>query len=70
MLLPAVTTLGSEVSGGTVLGRTISPYTFAELEVFTAPFRRSITVLVRQGTTKVEPGDYGYMIGNLETATT
>lgn len=60
--------LGSSVPKGTVLGRVISPYTFEELETITAPFDPSILVLVRQSVTRIEPGDYMYMIGNGETA--
>lgn len=60
--------LGSSVPKGTVLGRVVSPYTFEELETITAPFDPSILVLIRQSVTRIEPGDYMYMIGNGETA--
>ena len=68
MLVPEVTTLHTRLAKGTVLGRTVSPYSFEELEVFRAPFEPSLTVLVRQGVNRVNPGDFGYMIGDLSSA--
>jgi predicted deacylase len=60
--------LGEEVAKGTVLGRIVSPYTFEELETVTAPFDPSLLVLVREAVTKVDPGDYGFMVANGATA--
>lgn len=60
--------MGSEVRGGTVLGRVVSPYSFEVLEVIRSPFERGIVVLAHQTADVVEPGIYGYMIGNLATA--
>jgi hypothetical protein len=68
MLVPEVTTLHTRLGKGTVLGRTVSPYSFDELEVFRAPFEPSLTVLVRQEVCRINPGDFGYMIGDLSTA--
>ena len=68
MLVPEVTTLHTRLARDTVLGRTISPYSFEELEVFRAPFEPSLTVLVRQEVCRINPGDFGYMIGDLSTA--
>jgi len=68
LLIPGVTEMGSEVPGGTVLGRIVSPYSFKELEVIRSPFDRGIVVLTHQTADVVEPGIYGYMIGNLATA--
>ncbi len=68
LLLPEVTTMGGEVAGGTVLGRVVSPYSFEELEVIRCPFDRGIVVLTQLTANVVEPGIYGYMIGNLATA--
>jgi uncharacterized protein len=56
--------LGEEVAKGTVIARIVSPYTFEELEVVTAPFDPTILVLVRERVTKVDPGDYGFMFAN------
>jgi hypothetical protein len=68
LLLPEITTLHSEHPRGAVLGRTLSPYSFAELEVLRAPFERNITVLIRPTPCRINPGDFGYMIGDLATA--
>jgi len=66
--VPHVTGMNAKVAGGTTLGRIVSPYTFETLETFTSPFARGITVLLRQNPTRIQPGDYLYMIGNLDTA--
>jgi hypothetical protein len=68
LLVPEVTALGAEVKGGTVLGRVVSPYTLETLETIRSPFERGVTVLLRANITKIQPGDYMYMIGNLDTA--
>jgi predicted deacylase len=68
LLLPDVTALHAEIPKGTILGRTLSPYSFNELETLRAPFERSITVLIRPGPCRINPGDFGYMIGDLATA--
>ena len=67
-LLPEVTSLHTELPKDAALGRTLSPYSFAELEVLRAPFERNITVLVRPTPCRINPGDFGYMIGDLATA--
>lgn len=60
--------LGESVAAGAVLGRVVSPYTFEVLEEVTAPFDSSLLVLVRESVTKVDPGDYGFMVANGATA--
>jgi len=60
--------LGEQVPKGTVLGRVVSPYTFQTLEVVEAPFDPSIIVLTRERFTKVDPGDYGFMVADGATA--
>jgi predicted deacylase len=57
-----------ELPAGTLLGRVRSPYTFEVLEELRAPFARNVVVLLRQGVTAVNPGDYAYMLGDLEGA--
>lgn len=59
--------LGEEISGGDVLGRVISPYTFKELEVIKNPVKKGIMILSHLTRDVIHVGDYGYMIGNLET---
>ncbi|HYU17396.1 MAG TPA: succinylglutamate desuccinylase/aspartoacylase family protein [Chloroflexota bacterium] len=61
--------LGQEVAGGTVLGRVVSPYSFETLEEIRAPFSRGYMILLRGAITRVNPGDYAYMVANAETAT-
>ena len=56
--------LGQVIPGGSVLGRVISPYTFEELEVITAPFEKNFMILLRGAITRVNPGDYAYMVAN------
>jgi predicted deacylase len=60
--------LGKEVRGGTLLGRVVSPYSFETLEEIRAPFDLGYVILLRGGMMRVNPGDYGYMVANAETA--
>lgn len=60
--------MSTEIPRGTLLGRVVSPYTFETLEEFRAPYSRNVVLLLRQGITAVNPGDYGYMLGNLDGA--
>jgi predicted deacylase len=60
--------LGQEVAGGTLLGRVVSPYTFETLEEIRAPFDRGYMILLRGALMRVNPGDYGYMVANAESA--
>jgi len=70
ILVPAVhvPNLGSEVPGGTVLGRIYSPYTFDLLETIEAPFPHSLLVLVRDNLAPIHPGSFMYMVGNADSA--
>ncbi|HET9014270.1 MAG TPA: succinylglutamate desuccinylase/aspartoacylase family protein [Thermomicrobiaceae bacterium] len=56
------------VARGHLLGRTFSPYTFEEVERFEAPFDRTVLILLRGAVTRVQPGDYAYMLGMLDEA--
>jgi uncharacterized protein len=60
--------LGTEVAGGTLLGRVVSPYSFETLEEMRSPFDRGIIILLRGAIMRVNPGDYGYMVANAATA--
>jgi predicted deacylase len=60
--------LGSRVPKGTLLGEIVNPYSFEVLERVEAPFEASILILGRESVTKVDPGDYGYMVANGATA--
>lgn len=60
--------LGEAVGEGLELARVVSPYTFETLETIVAPFEPTLLVLVREALTTVEPGDYGFIVGNGATA--
>jgi predicted deacylase len=60
---------GTTVPGGTVLAEIVSPYTFEVLETLSAPYDTSLVVLSRNYITRVQPGDYAFMIGDGVTAT-
>lgn len=62
--------MGREVRQGTLLGRVRSAHTFETLEELRAPFARNVVLLLRPGITAVNPGDYAYMLGNLDGART
>ena len=60
--------LGERIAGGAVLGRVVSPYTFEELEVIRSPVQSAeggIMILSHLTRNLVQPGDYGYMVGDL-----
>ena len=66
LLVPAVgiDQIGSAVEQGTLLGTVVNAQTFEPLEEIHAPFERSLLVLLRGVTTRIEAGDYAYIIGN------
>jgi hypothetical protein len=55
--------LGETIEKGAVLGRVVSPYTFEELEVIRNPVPEGVIILSHLTRNVVEPGDYGYMVG-------
>ena len=60
--------LGEEIAGGAILGRVFSPYTFDQLEEITNPVPTGIMILSHLSRNLVQPGDYGYMVGDLAGA--
>ena len=60
--------LGNVIGEGAVLGRVVSPYSFETLEVIKSPVRHGIMILSHLNRNLVEPGDYGYMVGDMDTA--
>ncbi len=58
--------LGRVLPRGTVLGTVISPYTFETLEEIVAPFEENLLLatLFQQPFTRVNPGDYGYIVAD------
>ncbi|KGX91733.1 succinylglutamate desuccinylase/aspartoacylase family protein [Pontibacillus marinus] len=59
--------VGTVIEGEQVLSRTYNPRTFEEVEVIKTPFERSLVILTRGAFQKVNPGDYGFMLGNMDT---
>ena len=55
--------LGEPIQENAVLGRVISPYSFEELEVIRNPLKNGWMVLAHLSENLVQPGDYGYMVG-------
>jgi hypothetical protein len=55
--------LGEAIEKGAVLGRVVSPYTFDVLETIESPVPGGIMILSHLTRNVVEPGDYGYMVG-------
>jgi hypothetical protein len=52
------------VPKGTLLGRIVSPQSFAELDRIVAPFEQTEIMMVRDRISKVHPGDYAYIVGD------
>jgi len=61
-------TPGSWLDAGEKLADIVSPYSFDTLETMTAPFERNVVVLTRNYVTRINPGDYTFMVGNGSTA--
>jgi hypothetical protein len=57
-------TPGSWLGGGEKLADIVSPYSFDTLETMTAPFEQNVVVLTRNYVTRINPGDYAFMMGN------
>lgn len=60
---------GEIITGGQLLGRVVSPYTFETLEEIPTPFQNGIMIMQHLTRNVVESGDYGFMVGNMEGAT-
>ncbi|MDD5263991.1 MAG: succinylglutamate desuccinylase/aspartoacylase family protein [Candidatus Bipolaricaulis sp.] len=60
----------STVPGGTLLGKTISPYTFEVLEEIKAPFAPTVLIMTRACLSRVSPGDYAYIVADGASAVT
>jgi uncharacterized protein len=60
---------GTSLRGPTKLAEIVSPYTFETLETITTPFDESIVVLARNYMTRIQPGDYMFMMGDGASAT-
>jgi len=60
---------GTWLEGSQPLADIVSPHTFDVLETMTTPYARNVVVLSRNYAMRINPGDYGFMIGNGGTAT-
>lgn len=60
---------GTWIDGRQKLADIVSPRSFETLETMTAPFVRNVVVLARNYMTRINPGDYTFMMGNGETST-
>lgn len=56
------------IEGQQVLAEIYNPKTFELLETIKTPFEKNVIILMRGFIGKVNSGDYGFMIGNLESA--
>ena len=59
---------GTILEGHVKLAEIINPHTFETLETIFTPFERNVVVLSRNYVTRINPGDYMFMIGDLATA--
>jgi len=56
--------LGKSVPKGTLLGQVVSPYNFSVLDELRAPFEETELMQIRDRISKVQPGEYAYIIGD------
>lgn len=63
-------TPGQELGADVELADIVSPYTFDTLQIMVTPFARNIVVLCRNYSTRIHPGDYCFMMGNVATTET
>lgn len=60
--------LGKTVARGTLLGRVYSPHTLEVLEELEAVYDETVLIMLRGVMSRVNPGDYAYILGNGATA--
>jgi predicted deacylase len=68
LYVPIADRVGVTLAAGDLLGQVISPLDFSLLEELRSPLARGVLILTHPTAHRIEPGDYGYMIGDLETA--
>lgn len=62
--------IDSEIRGDTVLGTVTDPYSLEQVAEIRAPYARSVLLQMRVLPSAVQPGDYAYIIADLDSATT
>lgn len=69
LFIPAVgvEALSTIVDGGTLLGTVVDPHSMETLQEVRAPYEKSAILMSRPGLSRVNPGDYGYIISRAET---
>ena len=70
LFVPVVDKVGVPVAKDDVLGRVVSPLSFALLEEMRCPLDHGVMILTHPTAHRIEPGDYGFMVGDLQTAET
>ena len=68
LFVPRIDRVGVQVVKGDVLGQVVSPLDFAVLEDLTCPLEEGVMILTHPTTHRMEPGDYGFMVGDVQTA--
>jgi len=69
LCIPAgVLTPGTWLGERHTLAEIVSPHTFETLETMMTPFEQNVVVLSRNYATRINPGDYAFMMGNGATA--
>jgi predicted deacylase len=68
LFVPRIDRVGVQVAKGDVLGQVVSPLDFAVLEDLTCPLEEGVVILTHPTTHRMEPGDYGFMVGDMQTA--
>lgn len=63
-----VEAIDSEIAGDTVLGVVIDPYSLEQVAEIRAPYRHSTLLQLRVLPSAVQPGDYAYIIADLDSA--
>lgn len=69
MLVPTMdfSAVNQIIEGEKVLANIYNPKTFELLETISTPFKKNVIILMRGFVGTVNSGDYGWMIGNMET---
>jgi uncharacterized protein len=68
LFVPVVDQVGVQVHKGDVLGRVVSPMSLSVLEEMRCPLEHGVMILTHPTAHRIEPGDYGFMVGDLQTA--
>lgn len=71
LFIPAVgiEALSTVVKGETLLGTVVDPHSMEVLQEIRAPYAESAILMSRPGLSRVNPGDYGYIISRADNGT-